>query len=348
MSENMYMAKAYGSRENLLHGMTQTERQAQPHATEDAEKEEMTLITQFVQNAALTLFKYEGLFNPEKNISVSVTALESAMRFMGLGVAIGRDQGGVYTILGTASNVTSNTYGQMVADGMISNLAETAPASETLKRYSAQNTDGNYVLATNKITPFPQNLRDMPLIELYARKLAHTSASMDLNKAYMRQPYVPVVEKGNNTMKNFFKRVLRGDLVVEMSKGFHASDAQFLDVNVPDFLDTLRKQYDFDYGQMWSRLGVSYFSGDKAERLVAAEANSNLAVVSAYGNDYLLARRQFCDELNQLIAKETGENPGITVNWNFETVKEITNIMGAKSTSEEALDGNKPDNRTQV
>lgn len=147
-------------------------------------------------------------------------------------------------------------------------------------------------------------------LSLYAQRLAEIDRTIDINVMNQKTPKViRCDEKQRLTFKNLAMQVQGNVYWILADKNVDLKDVDVLDVSAPyvgDKLQSLKHQY---WNEALTYLGVENVNTEKKERLISNEVMQNMGDVEAQRFTRLNARKQACDEINELF--------GLNVNCEF-------------------------------
>ena len=166
-----------------------------------------------------------------------------------------------------------------------------------------------YVMMTNKYNgymPMLSNWNDFKLADRVAKTLGTIKATQTYNLLQMKTPYVTYGTKGDLTGKNLYEELVEGIPMIEIeeSVGDVKSKIGTIDLNVPNYLPSLKDAFNNEFDEFLTMVGINSVGIDKKERLVANEANSNAQLIEASANIYLDARNSQLELLNAVLGTD--------------------------------------------
>lgn len=243
---------------------------------------------------AISMFNYDGL--PD---SIDPRFIESTLFWNGNGVYFndGPELGNLF--LPSASAGTMNVYGIPT----IRNAYSVDPA-HTFK----QLTDKDSVLIYDSFTRVPL----AHSVKMYAMKLYNIDRTIDININAQKTPILIMCDpKQKLSLENAYMQY-SGNMPVIFAnvKNFNPDSIKTMTTEAPyisDRLQALKRQL---IEECLVMMGVESNTNDKAERLVAAEIESNMGATEALRQNRLKARRYGFEQVNKMF----GTN--IKVNFN--------------------------------
>lgn len=167
-------------------------------------------------------------------------------------------------------------------------------------------TEDNSVLIFNNYLRVPM----FPTIQLYAQRLAEIDRTIDVNVQGQKTPKVISSKDAQRlSFENLVMDVQGNTYWVLADKSLDLKDVNVLDLSTPyvsSDLQVLKHQY---WNEALTFLGVENVNTEKKERLVSDEVMSNMGDVEAQRFVRLNARKQACEEINELF--------GLQVDCNF-------------------------------
>lgn len=141
----------------------------------------------------------------------------------------------------------------------------------------------------------------MPILWYHARNIANIERTIEVNLNQIKRPYVFLVPESKVTsIKALFNDIKENkDLIVgsdDLTIDSMSINSTITPNNTID-LYTLKKKY---YNEALTELGISNFSDDKKERLLAGEITSNEEDVYLNRMSMLEARKQACKQINEM------------------------------------------------
>ena len=163
-----------------------------------------------------------------------------------------------------------------------------------------------YVTVANKFSFYMGRLvSDSELIDRTAKTLAEIKASIIANIRQQKTPFIGFTKDNNLTSKRVWENLQNGKPFIRIDSEAFDDDVKKLittmPVQTPNLAPTLQDSWNNTMSEFLTMVGIDNSNIDKKERLVASEAQSNNAQVSASLNIYLKARQSQIDLLNDCL-----------------------------------------------
>lgn len=169
----------------------------------------------------------------------------------------------------------------------------------------------------------------MPVIYYHAENISNVERTIDINLNQLKRPYVFLVPENKiSSVKALFKQIKDNEELIIGSNDLSVEGLSIENTITPNNtidLYTLKKKY---YNEALTDLGISNFSDDKKERLLAGEITSNEEDVYLNRANMLEARKQACKLINEMF----GLN--IDVKFRYEENETIDEIDETKDLDE--------------
>lgn len=200
-----------------------------------------------------------------------------------------------------------------------------------------QNEGVGYVLLSNKYNgylPMLNNFNDFHMVDRVCKTLATIKATTIYNVLQMKSPAVGYSRNKNLTAKNIYEQIVEGIPFIEVDEdiGDITQTIGIVPLNVPNYLTALKQQFNNEFDELLTMLGINSLGIDKRERLVANEANSNAQLTEASANIYLDARNSQLELLNAVLGTS------IEAQLNQESAKQLVNLRQEIDQSNEPKD----------
>lgn len=138
-------------------------------------------------------------------------------------------------------------------------------------------------------------------LEIYAKRLAEITRTIDINVKSHKTPYVILCdEKQKLTMKNVLNQIEENETAIFGSKNLDIESIKVLKTDSPIVFDKLEIEKKMIWNEVMTFLGVNNANQDKRERLVADEVQANNGQVSISAELMLKSRQEACEEINKL------------------------------------------------
>lgn len=141
----------------------------------------------------------------------------------------------------------------------------------------------------------------MPVIYYHAENISNVERTIDINLNQLKRPYVFLVPENKiSSVKALFRQIKDNEELIIGSNDLSVEGLSIENTITPNNtidLYTLKKKY---YNEALTDLGISNFSDDKKERLLAGEITSNEEDVYLNRANMLEARKQACKLINAM------------------------------------------------
>lgn len=141
----------------------------------------------------------------------------------------------------------------------------------------------------------------MPVIYYHAENISNVERTIDINLNQLKRPYVFLVPENKiSSVKALFRQIKDNEELIIGSNDLSVEGLSIENTITPNNtidLYTLKKKY---YNEALTDLGISNFSDDKKERLLAGEITSNEEDVYLNRANMLEARKQACKLINEM------------------------------------------------
>lgn len=203
-----------------------------------------------------------------------------------------------------------------------------------------------YVAIANKFAYFGgaliTNYTDFLMIDRVAKTLAKIKATEMNNVEFMKMQYLGLTNNKNLTARNIFNQINNGALFIQVDQDLGDLDnvLKVNNFNVQDFLPTLNAQFNKEFQELLTVLGINTVGIDKKERLVTAEADSNAQLTEASANVYIDARQEQIDVINECL----GTNINVTFNQEaYEQLVQLNQNIGYRQAENDEQHDNEKD-----
>lgn len=170
-----------------------------------------------------------------------------------------------------------------------------------------------YVEVANAAYCFDNVLRYpmMDYIDLYSRRLAHIDRTIDENVLAQLTPWVLTCsEEARTDTVNYFKQLVGHEPAIIQNEGFSFSaQAGVLNTQAPFIADKLHDLKIDLIADIMNCLGTDSMSGEKRERMIQGEMDSNNEQIALSRHSRLDARREAAKRANELFGTD------IKVEW---------------------------------
>jgi hypothetical protein len=164
----------------------------------------------------------------------------------------------------------------------------------------------------------------MPIIEQFARRLAHVERAMDVNIQATKTPVLILADESQRlTMLNAYMQYNGNEPFIFGNKsGFDKDAFKVLKTDAPLYTDKLM-QYRHDlWNNAMTFLGIGNAKQDKRERLVSDEVAANDEQIQSSRFVWLQARQDACMKINNMF----GLNLSVDFKLNKAAIPEIDEI----------------------
>lgn len=292
---------------------------------EIVEKEYYNIYYDYLINLIINLIKYDNA-----PLTLDSRFLEYNLRCFGFCRVGGTDKDNIFVLKSDKqpAEVNTNQLGFLSGEPFITNPFSTEYEElKLIERTNYKNLDKGYLTISNKFSYFLAGVAgmytDFKLIDRVAMTLAKIKATQVFNMNQMKIPYVVFTKNKNLTGINIWEQLNQGSPVIQIDADDMKNINEFIqtaNLNVPDFLPTLKDAWNNEIDELLTMLGINNVGVDKKERLVANEANSNSQLIEASGNIYLEARNRQLELINEVF----GTN--IEAKFNQESYNQLVNL----------------------
>lgn len=158
-------------------------------------------------------------------------------------------------------------------------------------------TEDNSVIIFNNYLRVPMWLT----LWQYAYRLAEVQRTIDINCQNQRTARVMLGDENQRlTLLNLAKAVDVGERWVKADKTLDLEAVQVLDITAPYVANDMQVYKHQLWNEALTYLGIENVNTDKKERLISDEVVNNMGDVEAERFTRLNARKQACDEINEL------------------------------------------------
>lgn len=165
-----------------------------------------------------------------------------------------------------------------------------------------------YVEVANAAYCFDNVLRYpmMDYIDLYSRRLAHIDRTIDENVLAQLTPWVLTCsEEARTDTVNYFKQLVGHEPAIIQNEGFSFSaQAGVLNTQAPFIADKLHDLKIDLIADIMTCLGTDSMSGEKRERMIQGEMDSNNEQIALSRHSRLDARREAAERCNKLFGTD--------------------------------------------
>lgn len=186
--------------------------------------------------------------------------------------------------------------------------------------YQASRNDKNSVIIFNDYLHTPTNI----YIQQFARRLALIERTIDVNTNAQKTPVMIVCDENQQlSMKNLYQQYDGNEPFIFANKNLGISEGiKVLNTQAPALFDKLQILKHQIFNEALTFLGIENSNSDKKERLVEAEVGSNYGSVEMQRFVFLNARRQACEQINQMF----GLNVEVKYNSELPTMLNSSNL----------------------
>ena len=186
--------------------------------------------------------------------------------------------------------------------------------------YQASRNDKNSVIIFNDYLHTPTNI----YIQQFARRLALIERTIDVNTNAQKTPVMIVCDENQQlSMKNLYQQYDGNEPFIFANKNLGISEGvKVLNTQAPALFDKLQILKHQIFNEALTFLGIENSNSDKKERLVEAEVGSNYGNVEMQRFVFLNARRQACEQINQMF----GLNVEVKYNSELPTMLNSSNL----------------------
>lgn len=158
-------------------------------------------------------------------------------------------------------------------------------------------TEDNSVIIFNSYLRAPM----MPVLDMYASRLAESQRTVDINIRQQRTARViRCDEKQRLSYLNAAKEVDEGRNWVHGDKSLDLNDFQVFDITTPFIANEVQAYKHQLWNEALTFLGIENTNTDKKERLITDEVINNMGDVEGERFTRLNARKRACEEINEL------------------------------------------------
>ena len=142
----------------------------------------------------------------------------------------------------------------------------------------------------------------MPVIELFARRLAAIDRTVDVNIMAQQTPYVVTTnENGRRDAENLMMSILGHSAVLSIDeRAVDSFGVNVLNTNAPYVADKLLVDQSKIVNTFLTMCGIDNTNTEKRERMIDAEATSNNENIMLVRNSRLRCREDFCMRIAEL------------------------------------------------
>lgn len=172
----------------------------------------------------------------------------------------------------------------------------------------------------------------MPVIYYHAENISNVERTIDINLNQLKRPYVFLVPENKiSSVKALFKQIKDNEELIIGSNDLSVEGLSIENTITPNNtidLYTLKKKY---YNEALTDLGISNFSDDKKERLLAGEITSNEEDVYLNRANMLEARKQACKLINEMFGLNIDVKFRYEENETIDEIDETENLDEVKN-----------------
>lgn len=172
----------------------------------------------------------------------------------------------------------------------------------------------------------------MPVIYYHAENISNVERTIDINLNQLKRPYVFLVPENKiSSVKALFKQIKDNEELIIGSNDLSVEGLSIENTITPNNtidLYTLKKKY---YNEALTDLGISNFSDDKKERLLAGEITSNEEDVYLNRANMLEARKQACKLINEMFGLNIDVKFRYEENVTMDEIDEIEDLDEVKN-----------------
>lgn len=301
---------------------------------EIVEREYYNIYFDYLVNLIINLIKYDNA-----PLTLDGRFLEYNLRSFGFCRVGGTDKDNIFVLKSNKhpEEVDTNQLGFLTDEPTIKNPFSTSEKFEKLPLITRTNfneLENGYLTISNKFSYFTIGtvgvFTDFKLIDRVAMTLAKIKATEIFNMNQMKIPYIVFTKNKNLTGINIWEQINQGVPVIQIDGDEMKNVNEFVqtaNLNVPDFLPTLKDAWNNEIDELLTMLGINNVGVDKKERLVANEANSNSQLIEASGNIYLEARNRQLELINEVFGTK------ITAEFNQQSYQQLVNLKENDPTS---------------
>lgn len=195
--------------------------------------------------------------------------------------------------------------------------------------YNTSRDASNSVIIYNNYMHTPT----LPKIWYNANRIADIDRTIEVNINQLKRPFIFLVPENKvQSVKALFRKIKDNEEIIIGASELELENLGIQNTITPNNtleLYALKKKY---YNEALGDLGISNFSDDKKERLLAGEITSNEEEVALTRLSYLNARKQACKEINEMF--------GLNIDVKFRYEAEEEEYVKDTNRNEEGDEGN--------
>lgn len=275
------------------------------------EHEYYTIYRDYFYNLILNLITYENA-----PITLDTKFLEYLLRNYGYARVAGVDPNNIYVVDYENKGVATPSLGAIgwnhdtETNESIKKLDGSGERLRQILRTNvfdiASSAQEGYILISNKYNGYLgqlTNYTDFGLIDRVCKTLALIKATQLMNITQQRTPFIGYSRKKNLTAKNVYENFIEGVPFIEIDEDLGDLTNVFgvAPIQAPNYLPQLKAQFNNEFDELLTMIGINALGIDKKERLVSNEANSNAQLTEASANIYLDARNSQLELLNTVL-----------------------------------------------
>jgi hypothetical protein len=238
-----------------------------------------------LKNMVLTLFEWTDL--PD---TINERFMEQVLFESGMALFVNDDEFG---FLGVPCTLTGqvNMYNEPTAYHAVST------------GYSKDFTPENAVLIYNNNMKEGTEL----LVRLYAERLTEVERTLDINiKAQKTPVLITCTEAQRLTLKNVYQAYEGGEPVIFGNRALDLEGFKVLNTEAPFLADKLMNYKHSLWNEFCTKIGLANSNTQKKERMIEAEASSNIEQIEAFRNGMLVQRQVAVQKINDLFGLNIG------------------------------------------
>lgn len=175
--------------------------------------------------------------------------------------------------------------------------------------YRHELTDKDSVLIYNNILHEPTQGE----LELYAYRLYMIKRAIDVNLSHSKQPVmITCTEEQKLTMENLMMKWEGNQPFIFGDRSLDLNGIKILPLQTEYVIDRLQQQFDAQFNEAMTYLGVPNLSIAKKERMITDEVQQQLGGTMAAQETALFERQRACEEINKMF----GLNVSVDFNAN--------------------------------
>lgn len=178
----------------------------------------------------------------------------------------------------------------------------------------------------NAVVIYNNNLKEGNdlIVRLYAERLTEVERTIDVNIKGQKTPVLILsTEAQRLTLKNLYMQYDGNAPFIFGNKALDTDGFKVLKTDAPFVADKLINYKHSLWNECMTRFGLSNSNTDKKERLVEAEATSNIEQIEAFRNTMLVQRQVACDKINKLFNLNIGVRFRANVNEGVQESGEV-------------------------